>query len=140
MLPPEEADEALRAAVLARLEAIVDPCSVAAGARAGLVSMGLVGDITIERRPEGAQLDVTLFVTEPTCIMGAIFEAAAQRDLAALPGVAGVTVRTDRTRLWTREAMSEDYRNRLKQFRTAQAAHREVFRQKPDPNNGRSVQ
>ena len=125
-MPPDDRHAALRETVLARLEAIVDPCSVAAGARAGLVSMGLVGDVAIETRDAGAHVDVTLFVTEPTCLMGAIFEAAAQNELAALPGVGSVAVRVDRTKLWSPEAMTPDYRRRLAAFRAAQAAHRET--------------
>ena len=122
----EEERAALRETVLARLETIVDPCSVAAGARAGLVSMGLVGEVTIEARAAGAHVGVTLFVTEPTCLMGAIFEAAAERELGALPGVGSVAVRTDRARLWTPDAMTPDYRRRLAQFRAAQAALRKT--------------
>jgi len=135
-MPHEEERAALRETVLARLETIADPCSVAAGARAGLVSMGLVGEVTIEARSAGAHVDVTLFVTEPTCLMGAIFEAAAERELAALPGVGSVAVRTDRAHLWTPDAMTPDYRRRLAQFRAAQAAHRETTRQTSRPTKG----
>lgn len=135
-MPPDDIHTALREAVLACLETIVDPCSVAAGARAGLISMGLVGDISIEAREAGAHLDVTLFVTEPTCLMGAIFEAAAQNELAALPGVGSVAVRVDRTRLWSSEAMAPDYRRRLAAFRAAQAARRETQMQSSNHTKG----
>lgn len=125
---PEPVEIDLHQRVLECLDAIVDPCSVAAGAPAGLVSMGLVGDLVIDVRPDGTHVAVKLFVTEPTCMMGAIFEATAMRELANLPGVSGVTVTIDRTKLWSEEDMAASYRRRLRVFRNAQAAHREVVR------------
>lgn len=135
-MPPEDSEAALRAAVLACLEGIVDPCSVAAGARAGLVSMGLVGEVSIEHGASGARLDVVLHVTEPTCLMGAIFETTAARELAALPGVEHVVVRLDRTHLWSPSDMSAAYRQRLDSFRAAQFAHQEDVRRKSGQTKG----
>ncbi len=59
--------------IMQTLEAIVDPCSIASGAPAGLVSMGLVGDVTIRMTEREAEVDVVLFLTEPGCMMGAFF-------------------------------------------------------------------
>jgi len=118
---PEDRHEALRARIRERLETVVDPCSVAAGAGAGLVSMGLVGDIALCDRADGTHVAVTLFITSPTCIMAAIFEEAAAREIRALPGVARVTVRTDRTHLWHSDEMTPEYRQQLSEYRAAQA-------------------
>ena len=112
----------LKAEVLACLESIVDPCSVAAGARAGLVSMGLVGDITIENRAAGRHVNVTLHVTEPSCLMGAIFQANALTAITALSGVGSAAVEIDRTHLWSPQEMSPEYRRRLADFRAAQSS------------------
>ncbi len=122
-MPPEPDHTALRSAISSRLEAIVDPCSAAAGAPAGLVSMGLVGDLTIEERPSGAHIDLTLLVTEPGCMMAAVFQATAEREIAALPGVASVEVRVDHSHIWDRDHMTPAYRGRLASFRANQAAH-----------------
>ena len=83
-LPPEGASS-LEGAIWSRLEAIIDPCSRASGAAAGLVSMGLVGGVTINEEPDGAKVRVTLYITEPGCLMGALFALTAERELRALP-------------------------------------------------------
>ena len=122
-MPPENDIAALRSAIRTRLETIIDPCSAAAGAPAGLISMGLVGDLIIEEGPAGAHIDLTLFITEPGCMMGAVFQQTAQSELASLPGVGSVEVRVDYTHVWDRDQMTPAYRRRLEDFRTSQLAH-----------------
>jgi metal-sulfur cluster biosynthetic enzyme len=118
----DDARSTLKATVLACLEAIVDPCSVAAGARAGLVSMGLVGDIVIEHRESGSHVKVMLHVTEPSCLMGAIFQANALSAITTISGVASAAVEVDRTHLWSPKEMSPEYQRRLADFRAAQSS------------------
>ena len=120
---PAEGGKALREAIATRLEAIIDPCSVASNVPAGLVSMGLVRDIEIDERPGGARVRVTLCITEPGCMMGAIFSANAQRALAALPGVAEAEVRVDYSYVWDREDLAPEYRRRLDKAREQRLAH-----------------
>jgi metal-sulfur cluster biosynthetic enzyme len=126
----------LRQRVLSELESVVDPCSVTAGAPAGLVSMGLVGPLNIEQKGEGAHVDVTLFVTEPSCMMGAVFQATAEKKLRDLPGVSSVTVGIDRTHIWTPEELTPDYRRRLSERRARQRAHMEALRQGSKQHQG----
>ena len=126
-MPPDAADAALRHAVLSALESVVDPCSAAAGAPAGLVSMGLVGALRIERKADGAHVEVTLFLTEPGCMMGAVFQATAEKKLQDMPGVASVTVGIDHAHIWTPEQMTPDYRRRLAEYRARQRAHMETL-------------
>jgi len=73
--------------IMQTLEAIVDPCSIASGAPAGLVSMGLVGDVTIRMTEREAEVDVVLFLTEPGCMMGAFFQITARQKLELLEGI-----------------------------------------------------
>ena len=136
-MPPENDIAALRSAIRARLETIVDPCSAAAGAPAGLVSMGLVGDLIVEEGPAGAHIDLTLFITEPGCMMGAVFQQTAQRELASLPGVGSVEVRVDYAHVWDRDQMTPAYRRRLADFRSSQTAHMTTLRGTPEilPNS-----
>ncbi|MGD9538912.1 MAG: metal-sulfur cluster assembly factor [Alphaproteobacteria bacterium] len=135
-MPPERDDAALRQAVLAELEGVVDPCSAAAGAPAGLVSMGLVGSLRIEREADGAHVKVTLFLTEPGCMMGAVFQANAEKKVQGVPGVARVTVGIDHTELWTPDRMTPDYRRRLVDHRTRQRVHMEALRRVSNQNEG----
>ena len=105
------------------LESIVDPCSAASGAPAGLVSMGLVGPVKIDEGDDGPHVHVTLYITEPGCMMGALFQLTAERELARLPGVASVKVVVDYGHVWDPEQMSPEYRARLAAARARRAAH-----------------
>lgn len=113
--------ESLRKEISARLERIVDPCSVASGAPAGLVSMGLVRDVSVEEHRGGAHVRVTLCITEPGCLMGALFELTAERELADIPGVADVDVRVDHGYVWDPQDMTDEYRRRLAEVRAQRA-------------------
>jgi metal-sulfur cluster biosynthetic enzyme len=115
-LPPEGASS-LEGAIWSRLEAIIDPCSRASGAAAGLVSMGLVGGVTINEEPDGAKVRVTLYITEPGCLMGALFALTAERELRALPGIKEVAVEVDYSHVWGPEQMTPQYRQRLADMR-----------------------
>ena len=116
-LAAPDRDDATAGAVWDALERIEDPCSVASGAPAGLVSMGLVRTVDVEGPPESARVDVTLCITEPGCLMAAVFKKAAERDLADLPGVAEVEVQVDHGYIWDPSDMAEPYRERLKRAR-----------------------
>jgi metal-sulfur cluster biosynthetic enzyme len=122
-MSPAEDRESLREEISARLEGIIDPCSVASGAPAGLVSMGLVREVYVEDRREGAHVRVTLCITEPGCLMGALFKLTAERELAQLAGVAEVDVRVDYGYVWGPEEMTDEYRRRLAEVRARRAAH-----------------
>lgn len=95
------------------LEGIVDPCSIAMGAPAGLVSLGLVRDVTIRPGAGGDAVDVRICITEPGCLMGGLFTRTARERLAALPGVTEVTVDVDHSYLWEPGDMDATYRERL---------------------------
>ena len=138
-MPREDAYATLREAISSCLEAIVDPCSAASGAPAGLISMGLVGDVRIEERGQGAHVDVTLYLTEPGCLVGALFQVTAQRDLAALPGIESVDVQIDHAHLWDPTQMTPEYQRRLAEFRACQAAHMTSLRQPLQYNKGRRL-
>lgn len=122
MSPQPEAQSTLEQAIWSRLEAIVDPCSRASGAPAGLVSMGLVGGVIINESPDGARVEVTLYITEPGCMMGALFQLTAERDLIELPGVAQVKVGVDYSHVWGPEQMTPEYRQRLADMRACRRA------------------
>ena len=112
--------DSLRAAADATwrvLEGIVDPCSQAVGAPVGLVSMGLVLDVSVSGAPGAAVVSVELGITEPGCMMQGIFSTAAEREIRALPGVADVVVRIDHGHVWDRDDMATDYRVRLAKLR-----------------------
>ncbi len=106
-----------RHAVLAVLDGITDPCSVAAGAPAGLVEMGLVVDLAVAA--DGA-VALRLRVTDGLCLMSAVFVGEARARLAALPGVTTVDVTLDAASVWTPDDMAAGYRRRLEEHR----AHR----------------
>jgi metal-sulfur cluster biosynthetic enzyme len=115
----------LRDVIAQTLEGIFDPCSLASGAPAGLVSMGLVGPISIKQTAETAESDieVTLFVTEPGCMMSALFQVTAAEKLKRLESVSSVRVHVDHGHIWDPSQMTLEYRERLKAYRSCQSRH-----------------
>ncbi len=92
---------AFDASVVAALDRVYDPCSVAAGRPTGLHAMGLV--LGWELR-EGV-LCVDFCATFTGCTLAPHFMSAAQAALAELPGVARVVTRMDSGFLWTPDRM-----------------------------------
>ena len=101
------------AEVRARLNAIVDPCSLAAGAPAGIDEMGLVRAVNIKATPGGAVIRVRIGLTEPGCMIGASFVARAHECLEPLPGVASVEVTLEHDCDWTPADLDPSYARRL---------------------------
>jgi metal-sulfur cluster biosynthetic enzyme len=96
------------------LNEIVDPCSRAAGAPAGLVDMGMIPTITLsDSSNDQIEVGVKLIVTHPFCMMSSIFINEIDQKLSALPGISKVKVEFDASDFWTPDLMSEDYRQRL---------------------------
>jgi metal-sulfur cluster biosynthetic enzyme len=99
----------LRERVEAALNTVVDPCSVAAGAPAGLLDMGLISQLEID----GGDVTVAVRVTHPSCLMAPVFLAQVQEALDGLGGVATVHASLDPSFEWTPADMSDAYRERL---------------------------
>lgn len=112
----------LRERVSTRLNEIVDPCSVAAGAPAGLVEMGLIrrlevvdGEVTVEVR-----------VTHPSCMMAPVFLAQVQQLAGEVPGVTAIHASLDTGFDWTPNDMTPEYRARLSRHRATTGRGREL--------------
>jgi metal-sulfur cluster biosynthetic enzyme len=105
------------AQVRAELDAIVDPCSRAAGAPAGLDEMGLVREVAVDSRPGGVAVRVVLGLTEPSCLMGVPFARTARERLAALEDVVEVDVELASGIDWTPADLSPMYAARLERAR-----------------------
>jgi metal-sulfur cluster biosynthetic enzyme len=103
--------------VRAALNEIVDPCSAAAGAPAGLEEMGLVREVEISAGPRGARVRVTIGLTQPLCLMGIPFLKSARERLSAMRGVAQVDVSLASGIDWTPAQMAPRYRDRLERVR-----------------------
>jgi len=104
----------LRRAVLKKINEVVDPCSAAAGAPAGLVDFGLVRALHLRQREGGHWcVGVRLALTEPGCIMGGPFAVRVHDRVLEVPGVIAVDVQIDPAGLWTEASMSTRYADRL---------------------------
>lgn len=115
------------AEVRAELNRIVDPCSVVAGAPAGIEEMGLVRELRLTETVDGVAIRVRIGVTEPGCMMGASFAVSARERLEALPGVAGVEVQLDHRCDWEPGDIDTAYAERLEAVR---AARRSALRER----------
>jgi metal-sulfur cluster biosynthetic enzyme len=110
------------AAVRRALDTVVDPCSVTAGAPAGLDSMGLLRTVTVAEVATGSRVVVRIALTDPTCLMGSPFVASSRDVLLALDGVTEVDVQLDDGHVWTEHDLSAGYRDRLARVRAARAS------------------
>jgi metal-sulfur cluster biosynthetic enzyme len=88
----------LQKLILAELDAIKDPCSLATGLPLGLVEMGLVREVAIA--PDGS-VTVDLRLTSPFCHMIGFFKTEAAARIGRLPGVAAVTLNADNGLDWS---------------------------------------
>jgi metal-sulfur cluster biosynthetic enzyme len=110
------------ATVRAALNEIVDPCSVVAGAPAGIDEMGLVRRLSLTEQPGGVAVEVHIGVTEPGCMMGASFAIRARERLEALAGVVAVDVRLDHAADWHPRDIDPGYAMRLAAVRAGRRA------------------
>jgi metal-sulfur cluster biosynthetic enzyme len=104
-------------AVRDALNTIVDPCSVAAGAPGGLDDMGLVRSVSVSERAGAVHVEVSIGVTEPLCLMGAIFLRDAERVLDALDGVSSQTVHMEHGLRYRPSMQRPEYAARLRAAR-----------------------
>ncbi|MGI8513032.1 MAG: metal-sulfur cluster assembly factor [Solirubrobacteraceae bacterium] len=106
-------------AIRAELNEIVDPCSLVAGAPAGIDELGLVRGLSLTEAPGGVAIEVRIGVTEPGCMMGASFAIRARERLEALAGVVAVDVQLDHTGDWDPSDIDPAYTERLATVRAA---------------------
>jgi metal-sulfur cluster biosynthetic enzyme len=101
--------------VRAALNSVIDPCSVIAGAPGGLDDMGLVRavDVQLADGSRTVDVDVVIGVTEPTCLMGALFLRDAEAALRRLDGVGAVLVRLDHTLIYDTSMQRPEFAVRL---------------------------
>ncbi len=99
----------LRERILAALDEIKDPCSLAAGTPLGLSEMGLVKELVIGA--DGA-IDVSLRLTSPFCHMIGFFKTEAIRRIGELPGVTQVSFQADNGLDWSPNDIAPAARSR----------------------------
>ena len=109
----------VRARVGALLNEVIDPCSAAAGAPAGLVDMGLIRELEVAPGDAGLEVTVVVRVTHPSCMMAPIFLARVQNVVREQPEVTRIDASLDTGFDWTPNDMSPEYRERLSRHRAA---------------------
>jgi metal-sulfur cluster biosynthetic enzyme len=92
-----------RDAILAELDEIKDPCSMASGVPMGLAEMGLIDTLEISA---GGEVAIRLRLTSPFCHMIGFFKVEAQRRVMGMPGVTSVTLSADNGLDWSPDRIS----------------------------------
>ena len=98
------------AALEAALDAVVDPCSVAAGTPLSVRDMGLVRDLAVD---DAGRVRLLLCVTGPGCTFVGVMADAARERLSAIRGVSDVDVVLDPDVVWDPSWQSERARAAL---------------------------
>ena len=78
-----------------------------------IVDLGLVRDI--EETPDGTVI-VTMIFTAPLCPLADVLTDRAKNAVGRLPGVEGVAVIVDNTVRWNTDMLSEDARQKLREY------------------------
>jgi metal-sulfur cluster biosynthetic enzyme len=86
-----------RAAVMAALATVPEPCAFAMGRPTDIAEMGLIESVAID----GGQVGVVLVLTDPSCVHFTAMQRYIADALDAVPGVEGVEVSMSTTQLWT---------------------------------------
>lgn len=112
---PTVAGETLDDRIRETLNAIHDPCSLAANAPIGLVDMGLVIGWEVD---DARKLRVALTVTAPGCMLAPKFALDAELRLRALDLFSDVEISFERGGFWTEDRIAPAARARLAERRT----------------------
>lgn len=132
MTAAAQAQADLTGRVEAALNSVIDPCSAAGGAPAGLTDMGLVRGVELAPGVAGGQhVSVVIAVTHPACLMAPVFAVRAEQAVSELPGVESVEIDLDSEFQWTEEHLTDEYRSRLLDVR---ARRRRVARDRGGSN------
>ena len=115
-----EDDSALRPAILAALDTIKDPCSMAAGTPFGLCEMGLVDTVDIA---ENGAVTVKLRLTSPFCHMIGFFKTEAATRIGAIEGVTSVALEADNGLDWSPSRISPAAQARRQHHLERMASH-----------------
>lgn len=102
--------------IRATLNAVHDPCSLAANAPIGLVDMGLVVGWEVD---DAHNLEVTLTVTAPGCMLAPKFALDAELRLRELGLFGDIDVNFQKGIFWTEDRIAPDARARLAERRAA---------------------
>jgi metal-sulfur cluster biosynthetic enzyme len=113
--------EERRRAVVAAVNAIADPCSIAMAEPIGIADLGLVEEVRID----DGHVTVVLVPTSPQCLFVGLFEEEVEARVSALDWVESVLVGFDEGEtIWDETRMTSVARERLARRRTALAAAR----------------
>jgi metal-sulfur cluster biosynthetic enzyme len=116
---PTATIEHIRQQVSEALDTVIDPCSSAAGAPAGLEEMGLIRKVDIALAESGARVEILVGVTHPSCFMAPVFLQQVREAVVAIPGVDTVDTSLDDSFEWSPDDMSTAYRERLANHRAS---------------------
>lgn len=107
--------------VIAAVNGIADPCSIAMTEPIGIADLGLVEEVRID----GGHVEVVLVPTSPHCLYVGLFEEEVGARVLALEFVDSVSVEHDEGRvIWDETRMAPEARERLRRRRAAlSAAH-----------------
>lgn len=105
--PVAPANGPLRDQIMAALNRVHDPCSVATGRAMGLVDMGLIDRVEIT--DDGA-VDVFLRLTSPACYLMPYLESESVTQVSTCAGVTAVAVHPDEGLDWSPDRIAEHLR------------------------------
>ena len=108
MVEPLRPDVTARAAALAAINEVIDPCSRLNGSHLGLVDLGMVRDVVID----GRSARIMLLLDDPICMYTFVIQHEIRQALQQA-GITDVEIEICSDELWTADRLSEAARVRL---------------------------
>lgn len=123
MSPCVEVDEVDRR-VRGALDEVLDPCSIGRGVPSGMVEMGLVEAVAVDRSDDGwgADVVVRLRTTGPGCSFQLYFDEQVRARIELIDGVRSVEVDWSDVFDWSDDDLHPAVKRRLKDKRDRQLA------------------
>lgn len=110
----------LRAAIRARLDEVLDPCSMFTEKPQSVVELGLIDGVAIEDR----EVTVDLLPTNQLCVYVPHMADEIEDRVGDLPEVDAVSVETVADKVWTQDRMTDEaYEERTRYFEHRIDAH-----------------
>ena len=96
---------------------VYDPCGLAQGVSIGIVDLGLIRGLNVERLEGGWEVSLRIRLTSPGCFYFFYFQREIRDRLKAVPQIRSLNIEWDEVLDWTPEKMSEWAHLKLKAHR-----------------------
>jgi metal-sulfur cluster biosynthetic enzyme len=119
--------------ILTAANQILEPCGLGQGFSIGMVDMGLIGGVDVERGDSGWRVKVSARVTSPDCLHFVYFERELRSAIMAIGNIDKIDVEWGDCSEWSPDQMAPRVREQMQERRRKRLATIEQVRETPVP-------